>query len=439
MNKLTHAAWVLALLAFTQVSCKKETGSVGLDTGDSGLQPLEIDSFTLITRTVTEDSLRSDNTTHQMLGATRTTDYGYTSSSCAVSFVLPSSSFAFPAGVQIDSVVFQGVYTGTDQFVGNLNTAMTIQAGEIAERIYVDSAYYSNRTMNTLSSAAFTGYRHDLDDSVYVVENGVTRAHAPHLRLKMGTDVLNKFINAQPSDLGSNTAFQDYFHGIKLSVDGSGLVNGQGNIVYLNFNHAESGLAVYFNDTGKYVFPVGKNGAKINLYQDDFSSLPQIQNQLTAVGSSFDITYVQSMAGLKTRVDIPNLLDLVDNGVYAILSASVRFYYDDANTSPEFPAFTRMILVKRDSLGRNDFVADQLLNSAAYGGTKNADGYYEFNITREIQGILTTRRLTGSNTNTGFYLIAPSDNPMSASHLTMDMKKGQPRGVKFVIKVAKTK
>ncbi|MHB1278900.1 MAG: DUF4270 family protein, partial [Bacteroidia bacterium] len=409
--------------------------------GDSALQPFEIDTFTLITRTVKEDSLRTSGTSYQMLGATRTTEFGYTSSAMALSFALPASSFAFPVGVVIDSVVLQAEYTGPDQYVGDLSTPMTITIEEIDERLYVDSVYYSDRLIptNATNSQTFSNVLHDLADSVSVMENGKLNTYAPHLRLKLGPEMVNLFANAQVGDLGSITAFQNYFNGLKFEVDGSGLAIGQGNIVYFNFKNPGSGLAVYFNDTGKYVFPVGTNGVKINLYDNDFSGVPAIQTQLNSPGANFDLTYVQSMAGLKTRVDIPSLLKLLDNGAYAIVDAKFQFYYDPVLTLPGFPAFSRMILVKRDSTNLNNFVADQLLNSAFYGGIKHVDAYYEFHITREIQDIVNNYRLNGKDLNTGFFLIAPSDNPMTASHMQMDMRKGQTKGVKFVVTLVKTK
>lgn len=433
--------WVVALTLITHVSCKKETGSIGLDAGDSALQPFEIDTFTLITRTVKEDSLRTSGTSYQMLGATRTAEFGYTSSAMALSFALPASSFAFPVGVVIDSVVLQAEYTGPDQYVGNLSTPMTITIEEIDERLYVDSVYYSDKQIqtNALNSQTFTNIVHNLTDSVKVLEDGKLNSYAPHLRLKLGPEMVNVFANAQAGDLGSITAFQNYFNGLKFSVDGSGLANGQGNVVYFNFKNPGSGLAVYFNDTGKHVFPVGNNGVKINLYDNDFSGVPAIQTQLNSPGADFDLTYVQSMAGLKTRIDIPGLLNLLDNGAYAIIDAKFQFYYDATLTLPGFPAFSRMILLKRDSTNKNNFVADQLLNSAFYGGMKHDDGYYEFHVTREIQDIVNTYRLGGGDLNTGFFLIAPSDNPMTASHMRMDMRKGQTKGVKFVVTLVKTK
>lgn len=430
---------MLVLMTIIHVSCKKETGSIGLNAGDSALQPLEIDTFTLQTRTVLEDSLRSDGTSYQMMGATRTSEFGLNTAAMSLSFTLPSSSFSFPAGVVIDSIVFQGEYTGPEQYVGNLNTPMTIKVSQINKRLYLDSTYYSNTSIPSSSPQSFSGVIHDLSDSVFITENGVNRALAPQMRLKLGQEMVDVFQNASSANLGSNTAFQDYFNGLKLEAETAGLANGQGNIVYFNFNTQSSGLAVYFNDTGKYVFPVGENGVKVGSFSHDFSGISAIQNQLNDSTKNFDITYIQSMAGLKTRIDIPNLLSLVDGGVYGIVDAKFVFSFDNSTTSTEFPAFNRLLLLKRDGNNKNNFVADQIINSNFYGGTKQDGDFYEFHITREIQDILNNYRSNGLNLNTGFFLIAPSDNPVSASHLQMNMQKGVASGVKFVVTVVKTK
>lgn len=430
-------------MTVTHVSCKKETGSVGLDSGNAALQAFEIDTFTLITRTVREDSLvgytPTSPLTYQLLGATKTSDFGLNKSSFAVSFSLPTSSFKFPDNVVIDSVVFQAVYTGPDQYVGNLTTPMNYTVGEITEQLFQDSTYYTNRKFSTFADENLNNIIHDLKDSIGVVENGVLQMYPPHLRVKMGPKVVNKFINATNADLGSNAAFQSYFHGLLFETVASGLNDGDGNVVYLNFNTGISGLAVYFNDTGKYVFPVAGNGTKLNLYENDFTGATAVLNQLNDTTGNFDETYIQSMCGLKTYVEVPGLLDLLNQGVYGVIDAKFVFNFDKNNTSTEFPSFSRTLLLKRDSTGRNNFVLDLLLNSGFYGGDVTSDASYEFHIYREIQDILNNYRLNGLNLNTGFFLIAPSDKPISGSHMKMDMRKNVDRGVKFVLTVVKTK
>lgn len=432
---------MLALLVITLFSCKKETGSVGLQDGDDDKGLIRVDTLSLYTRTVLEDSIRSDDMSYQLLGATQDADFGFNQSSVVTAFRLPGANFSFPAGTQIDSVVLQLKYLDDDQFSGNLNTPMNIQVSEIDYRMYDDSSYYSNQSIPLISGTGSTrsGLVHKLGDSVDIVENGVSVRYAPHMRIPLSAAIVNKIQNAGASELASNQAFKDYMNGVKIEVDAPGLANGEGNIVMLDLRHTISGMAVYFNDTGKYLFPIGTDGIRVNLYSHDFSNAPLIQAQINASGQSFDKTYVQSMAGLKTKIEVPGLLNIINDGTYAVVNARFEFNYDDAQVSSEFTEFSRMLLLKRNEDGKNDFVADQLLEADLYGGSLDeTEDRYVFNITREVQAILTSFEQFGIDANTGFFLIAPSDGPISASHLAMDMQKGGSRGIKFILTLVKS-
>lgn len=432
---------MLTLLVFTHFSCKKETGSVGLQDGDDAKGLIRIDTFTLVTRTVIEDSVRVDNISYNMLGATQDDEFGYNASAMLAAFRLPSSNFSFPAGVQIDSVVLQLKYLQDNQYSGNLSTPMNIRVHELNRRFYEDTIYYSNldpdlklATQNTFNSVV-----HKLGDSVDLVENGQSIRYAPHMRLKLGTSFVDMLTNASTSNLASNQAFQDYFNGVQLDVEGQNLTDGEGNIVLFDLRHSVSGMAVYFNDTGKYLFPVGSDGFRLNLYSHDFSGAAAVQAQLGANGQDFTTTYVQSMSGLKTLIEVPHLNELINDGTYGIVNARFECNFDGSQAGGGFDAFSRMLLVKRNEEGRNDFVVDQLLEPELYGGSlDDTEDRYVFNISREIQDILNNSTRLGLNTNTGFFLIAPTDGPVTASHLKMDMSKGGSRGIKLVLTLVKS-
>ncbi len=434
----TFLAWVLAFVALTHFACKKETGSIGLDSGQNNLNTIVLDTFSLYTRTVREDSIQSWNMSYQLLGALRSAEYGLNQSSLVTNFILPGANFAYPSTFNIDSVVLQLKYIPSGQYNGDLNTPMTIRVSELSEQIFPDTVYYSDRVFNT-SANVFNGVvQHNINDSIELVENGKTIKYGAHLRLKLDQNMVNKFANATAANLGSNQAFQSYLQGLKLEVETSSLAAGQGNVVYLDLTNSVSGIAVYYNDTGKYLFPTRGLTAKVNLFHHDFSGSANVTSQLNST-SSFDETYIQSMAGLKTLIEVPGLTELARTGTYAVVNARFDFYFDPTQVSPGFREFNRLLLLKRNDNGKNDFVVDQLLEPDLYGGSLKVDNYYSFVISREVQDILNNSRQSGLNNNTGFFLIVPSDNPISAGRLRMDMAKGTNRGVKFVVTVVKTK
>jgi hypothetical protein len=432
---------VLTLIVFTHVSsCKKETGSVGLNAGENSVNMIDLDTFTLVTRTVIEDSVRSENLSYQLLGAYNDAEFGKSKADIVANFSLPFSNFAFPAGAVVDSVVLQLQYQAADAYNGNSSSAIKIDIRELDQAVYGDSIYYSSRSFDLKPATVFSGsIRFNAKDSVNLTENGQAVRYAPHLRINLGNELKNRFQAAGAGDLNSNISFREYFKGIRISADYSPLATGDGAFFYFNLLSSISGIAVYFNDTGKYVFPVSNTGARINLFRHDFSSAPGVLNQLNNSGQDFSETYLQSMAGLKTKIEIPGLLELLNSGVYGILNARFEFSYDPGQIQNGFPAFDRLILIKSDSVGRNTLILDQLLESDKYDGNKKSGYYYPFYISREIQDILNNFRLYGINYNTGFYLIAPTDLPVSASRMKMNMQKGSNPGVKFVVSVLKIK
>jgi hypothetical protein len=127
--------------------------------------------------------------------------------------------------------------------------------------------------------------------------------------------------------------------------------------------------------------------------------------------------YVQSTAGIKTRVLFPNILSLARNHDIGIIGAEIVFTVQDGYANdPTYPVPNTIWLEGADSLGRNTFLEDQfeVYPSAPanyYGGTYDPNTHqYKFNIIRHIQKLLTTYRQTGQDINYGMNLIIPADD-----------------------------
>lgn len=431
--------WVMTLIVLTHFSCKKETGPVGMDVGDNDIGLQYIDTFTLITRTVREDSVISHNLSYNLLGAFNSSVYGKNIASLYCNFTLPQSNFSFGTTPQIDSVVLILKYLKDDQYSGDINDALTVNVSEITERLYHDSAYFSSRKFTTQNTPTLTTtLKVNLEDSIEVTEGTKKVTYAPHMRLTLGADMMNRFLSASPSDLASNESFQNYLKGLYVTIDNSTLGPEDGVVALMNLKEGLSGITVYYNDSLNAHFPISTSGVRVNEFKHDFSgslASTQISNP-----QNYAETYLLSMAGLKTMIEVPGLTSLVEKGSVAIGNAFFEFHFDQGQISPDFDAFSRLLLVSRDSNGRNDFVADQLLEPNLYGGALNpTESKYSFNVTRHVQDILNQKVHNGKNLNRGFYLIVPVDNPVSSSRIAMDMTKGANRGIKFRVALIKTK
>ncbi|MFN5890269.1 MAG: hypothetical protein ACK448_07740, partial [Bacteroidota bacterium] len=74
------------------------------------------------------------------------------------------------------------------------------------------------------------------------------------------------------------------------------------------------------------------------------------------------------------------------------------------------------------SSNRNSLTKDG--GSSTFGGLLNEKGYYyKFDVTRQIQGILSSKVNLNKEINNGLLLTIPTDVPVSGSRVVIDNKK----------------
>jgi hypothetical protein len=434
--------WVVALFsASTFFSCKNDNEQLGLNTGTSP-DVTVIDTFSVFTRTVREDSFATSSISLYVLGAVNDNTFGKSLADIVVNFTLPSiSSFTFPTGSKIDSVFLVMEYAGGTNYSGNLSTPLNIKAYEITENLNADSVYYStHQFLYNNSSVANTTTKFNLTDSVKLNFNGVASTQAPQLRLKLDNATFGtKLISASAANLATNTAFQDYVKGLRVAVDNTTLGANQGATAYMYLTNGLSGLHVYYNDTSFVFFPIDKDkSAFANTYSHDFTGTPAA-TQFTTPGN-YNTCYLQSLAGTRILVEIPGLNNLALNDDYAIVGANLVFSGDPTTIGLGFDAPPRLLLISRDSNNEVSVVVDAISEPDLYGGEYNGSSQqYTFNIPRHMQLMFNEYRNNGLDYNKGFYLRVPSSNPVNGSHLILDTEKGTARGIKFKLHVIKVR
>ena len=143
------ATFLLALTIFT--GCKKETNTLGL----GALDPEEllasggIDTFTLATYSVKEDSMPTDNQTFALLGNYNDPKFGNFKASFYTQFHL-NGTLDFNGGAPvIDSAVLSLAYRRS---YGKLD-AQTFAVHEMLDTLDINTTYYKNSTKKRLSPA----------------------------------------------------------------------------------------------------------------------------------------------------------------------------------------------------------------------------------------------------------------------------------------------
>jgi hypothetical protein len=388
-------------------SCKKDS-DVGL-----GVQPEEdiiglyaTDTLTLNTFTVIEDSLRTDESPTAVIG--RCEDPFFGTSVCGVysQFSIPNNlqnlTFGCDQGAGVlDSCVLMLAYEF--DYYGDTTQQQTFSVYQMTESIYKDSLYYSNQDKSVfgfpnlpIGTATFfpkprTG--------VPVGGDSV----APHVRISIDMTWANTvFAQGGGTNLANNTNWLEYMNGLYITPTGTG----SKSLLQFNMIDTSTGLRFYYHnpcDTAEFTFSVTTGSAFYCRYSHDYSTATDITNALNNPTIPSPVCFIQSNAGLKTKVEFPTLKNWYDNLGYpaAINKAElVIFGIDDQNDPTNFPLNTRMFVTSIDSVNKEHLIIDMFESSTYFGGSLNTtNNCYKINIARYIQSVL-----TGGKDDNGLFL-----------------------------------
>ncbi len=390
-------------------SCKKD-GELSPDFDSGNLSINFTDTFSLQTSVLEEDSLRTDLSIYHLLGLYNDPIFGPVSSSIYTQVLLTGASLDFGSAPILDSVVLTLDYI---ELYGDTASTMTINVYKLLSDLSDNTDYYSNSYVAhealPLVSIIVTP---NLSDSVPTLYNNTT--YKPHLRIKLpntfGIDILNN------SPFTSNTDFLSFLKGFYIttqdSVTNTSISPGAGSIVSFNLNSSLSTLSVYYhyNESEKaiiplkYDFAISTDGVKYSRFAHNYAGTDVLKHINNSPTKDTTVTYVSTMAGVKTKIEMPTIKDLSKNGNIVINKAEIVFTIEN-NTEGNFDeAISSLSLVGINSSGETVFLPDFYEGLDYYGGTLIDGGTsktYTFNISRHIQQLL-----YHSTTDYGLYLLA---------------------------------
>ena len=387
-------------------SCKKD-GELAPDFDNGNLSINFVDTFSLKTTVLAEDSLRTDLSIYNLLGLYNDPIFGPMSSSIYANVSLSGTSTDFGTSVVIDSVVLTLDYV---ELYGDTATPMSINVYELTAPLATSTLYYSNTYTSfqstPLGSSTFIP---NLKDSILTAVDSVM--HKPHLRIKLTNPTfITNLTNGSP--YADNTAFTSVFKGLYIttadSVGNTTLLSGTGSIASFNMNSSLSTVTVYYNnstsDSLQESFKINSETVKYSRFAHNYTGTDVIKHINNDPTKDTTLTYVSTMAGVKTKIEMPTIKELNKNGNVIINKAEIVFTITNNSEGNFDNAISSLSLVGINASGETVFLSDFYEGLDHYGGTLIDGGTsktYTFNISRHIQQLL-----YHSTTDYGLYLLA---------------------------------
>lgn len=426
------AAFIFALFH----ACEKPS-EIGLEIQPPGdqLNVIYCDTISLITYSVLEDSIRTDETSYNLLGYYNDPVFGKHTAGFYTQIRLSSNAPSFGENPHVDSLVLSLRYKS---YYGDTLAPQSIKVYRIAEDIYKDSSYYSNRELHItgelLGSKTFYPTP---TDSIYVGEDTLSAL----LRVRLDTNCAlgHYFLGlAGQTEISDNTNFLEFFKGLYLTAVPA---TSTGCVMSFDMLNYLSNVTLYYhndgNDSLKYIFVVNENCARFNHFNHSryVYADPYLKSEIygdTTKGDS--LLYLQGMAGLKIRIQYPYIRDFVKNGRIAINNAELIIPVEESDiTLDRYVPPDKLVLIEEKD-GQIRFLLDQYEGSAYYGGTYDSDKQqYKFNISRHVQQVI-----DGIKENLGLSLVVyTTDRPNKANRGIIKGSKRQAEKLRLLITYTK--
>jgi hypothetical protein len=307
------------LVLFITGGCKKKDSNLGINTIDQNelLNSSQIDTFSLTTFTIKEDSVISDNPAYAVLGSYNDPKFGTFKGSFYTQFRLSGTNpnFGDISTITIDSLILGLEYAG---YYGSF-TSQTLEIFEMTESIYIDSTYYSFSTKNhSVTNLVETGFETFTPDP-----NGITVIGADtvdtQLRIRLNTALAQQFITEAASGgntFASNDNFLNYFKGLHVKVNNGIQSSGTGGAFYFDLNDALSKMTIYYTQDliqKRYDFLINSECADFN-HVDVNNSGTNVQTVINDTISGQSEYYAQAFNS-RAIIDIPGIENIPKNAV----------------------------------------------------------------------------------------------------------------------------
>ena len=369
--KTKHLIIASLLLLIGFVSCKKLPQHIGdsLQPNSSNIHVSFSGNQDIKAEVKHIDSLSTKAASLSLVGNLNDPHFGNSNLSFYTQIGLTSNSLQWGEGATTDSIVMQILYAG---YYGDTLAPMTIRIHEVTEDMSGDSIYYYSNTSfeigEELANYTFT----PRPKTKVLIGNDTIGVNI--LQIPVNNALGEKFMSNAESSFSSNSVFMNYFKGLYFSCEPT---SETGSICYFNLLNTKSYLRVYYHnnyDTTFYDFNVSDKYIYFNHFEHDYTTA---QAPITFNDTTYNpYLYVQSTAGVRSRIVFPNLnqwakdmnTNVLVNEAKLILTGANDIINGVNNDTATFTQPVQIIAVKANENGTYGILPDQLVGTSYFGG-----------------------------------------------------------------------
>jgi hypothetical protein len=397
INSVSHRIFTIFCLTifvpavFFMVSCEENPTKIGNELLPSNdfVTIKSFDTLRVWSYTDFNDSTRTDNPSLSFLGQINDPYFGTTSTEFVTQIRLRSAWDDKP--FIIDSVK---LFLRLLHVKGGTNAGYILNISEIADQIYVDSAYYSVKPVN------LTGY------GIAVALPAVTASGINDISVKLPVSFGEYLTRDTSKFFYSNTKpdFRSYFKGLYFRISSST----DPILVSLSLS-AQSTLSEYYNFITLYmhddanvqkeyyfILDATNVNARYNRFLHDLSTAdPDKRIKHVNDDQKDTLSYLQYLNGLYTRITLPGLENLKNNPEFENIAVNkarltIPVYFDGDNyTASKAPESLRLRYRYKNGIKYD--VPDYFIDASQqfFDGTLDSlRNVYNFNIPNFVQGYL---------------------------------------------------
>lgn len=389
------------------LSCRKESGTLGLGMAGDLLGTEFTDTITIEAHSLAEDTIATGMLSANLVGLLHDPVFGVTTASSYMQFALAGGAVDLGSGAVADSVVLT---LQLSDCYGDTSSAVGIRAYRLADDMPSGTHFNQNSTLAydpTPLNYELRGY--DVRPHSRVIID--TGTYAPHLRIRL-SQAFGQYLADNSPRMTGDDAFRSIFKGLCISaVSYSGST---GYILASNLNSALTGIVLYYHNDSqsglKYTFHCLGSCRRFTRFEHDYGAsadpcfVSQVIGHDPAAGR--ERLFVQATGGVKTKVTFPYLKDAFKaDGCNVIVNKAELVVADMACDEAFLTAPPRIGLQGVTKSGKTARLPDDetFTNAEYFGGSYDKTRHeYRFRITRYVQDQL---RQTGGLDNC-VYLVA---------------------------------